>query len=210
MYLGQYYDKVFSSLPEEDRDTKGGTLQIHMVICFGKSLQYGSTYVYQSLPRLLSIWFDYGTRLLHVTNSSVQEERKAKLLQMTHLIDSCLERLPAYIFLTAFSQIISRICHPQREVYMELKDIIIKLLVQYPQQTLWMIISVMKSSYNVRAKRCAEIFADIKLKRSNPTLPKLIQDFTTLAEKLIELCNKQVNSDVTTTTVSALLRTLPR
>lgn len=116
VYLAQYYDKVFNTYSVEDQDAKGSDMQIHMINYFGKSLQYGSTYVYQSMPRLLSIWFDYGTRLLDVTNSSIREERKTNLLKMTKLIDLFLERLPAYIFLTAFSQLVSRICHPQKEV----------------------------------------------------------------------------------------------
>lgn len=116
VYLGQYYDRIFKTLSEEDRDAKGSEMQIHMINYFGKSLQYGSVYIYQSLPRLLSIWFDYGTRLLDVTVSQIKEERKNNLLKMTKLIDSFLERLPAYIFLTALSQLVSRICHPQKEV----------------------------------------------------------------------------------------------
>lgn len=208
VYLAQYYDKVFNALSEEDRDAKGSDMQIHMINYFGKSLQYGSAYVYQSMPRMLSIWFDYGTRLLDISNTSVREERQNNLLKMTRLIDSFLERLPAYIFLTAFSQLVSRICHPQKEVYVELKAIIIKLLLHYPQQTLWMIISVVKSSYDVRAKRCSEIFSDSKLR--TPEMLRLIRDFTALAEKLIELCNKEISDDVNTASVNILLRSLPR
>lgn len=116
MCLAQYYDKIFQNYSEEDRDAKGSEIQLRMIHNFGKSLQYGSNYVYQSMPRLLSIWFDYGTRLLDVTLSSVKDDRKNTLLKMTKLIDSFLERLPAFVFLTAFSQLVSRICHPQREV----------------------------------------------------------------------------------------------
>nr|CAI5838056.1 unnamed protein product [Callosobruchus analis] len=193
---------------EKNRDTKGNDFQLYMINFFGKSLLYGTDYVYQSMPRLLSIWFDYGSRILEVTNLIIKEERRSVLLNMTRLIDSFLERLPPYVFLTAFSQLISRICHPQKEVYGELKLIIIKLLHHYPQQCLWMIISVIKSSYPVRSKRCAEILSDPRLKSS--TLTKLIRDFTSLAEKLIELCNKEIPGDVTTSNVSSLLRSLPR
>ncbi|VEN56457.1 unnamed protein product, partial [Callosobruchus maculatus] len=206
--LAQYYDKLLQNMSVEDRDTKGNDFQLYMMNFFGKSLLYGTDYVYQSMPRLLSIWFDYGSRILEVTNPAVREERRSVLLSMTRLIDNFLEKLPPYVFLTAFSQLISRICHPQKEVYGELKLIIIKLLHHYPQQCLWMIISVIKSSYPVRSKRCAEILSDPRLKSS--TLTKLIRDFTSLAEKLIELCNKEIPGDVTTANVSSLLRTLPR
>lgn len=114
--MAQYYDKIFQTYTDEERDSKGGDIQLYMINYFGKSLQYGTTYIYQSMPRLLSIWFDYGTRFLAVTDNSIKEERKTLLFRMTKLIDSFLERLPTYVFLTAFSQLVSRICHPQREV----------------------------------------------------------------------------------------------
>lgn len=116
MRLAQYYDKIFQTLPPQERDTKGNETQLWIINCFGKSLHYGTTYIYQSMPCLLSIWFDYGTRMLDITHSAIKEERKAILLQMTKLIDSFLESLPPYVFLTAFSQLVSRICHPQKEV----------------------------------------------------------------------------------------------
>lgn len=71
-----------------------------------------------------------------------------------------------------------------------------------------MIISVIKSSYTVRMKRCAEILSDNRLKST--ALIKLVKDFTSLAEKLIELCNKDIPPDVNSTSVSTLLRSLPR
>ncbi|XP_050294547.1 serine/threonine-protein kinase ATR [Anthonomus grandis grandis] len=206
--LAQYQDRIFQNYSAEERDTKANELQLHIVHNFGKSLYYGTTYVYQSMPRLLSIWFDYGTRLLDVTNNTVKEERRNILIKMTKIIDSFLNKLPAYVFLTSFSQIISRIAHPQKEVYMQLKAIIIKLMQHYPQQCLWMISSVIKSSYPIRAKRCAEILGDPRLKTQS--MSRLIKDFTSLTEKLIELCNKEIPTDVSKTTVSLLVRALPR
>ncbi|CAH0564186.1 unnamed protein product [Brassicogethes aeneus] len=206
--LAQYYDRIFQTHSDEERDTKCASIQLHMINYFLKSLQFGTEFIYQSLPRILSIWFDFGTRLLDVTSNTVKEERKNMLFKMTKLIDDSLKRLPAYIFLTAFSQIISRICHPQKEVHQELKSIIIKLLQHYPQQCLWMIISVVKSSYAIRSKRCMEILNDSNLKTGS--MLKLVKDFTSLAEKLIELCNKEIPADVSSTKVSQLLRALPR
>lgn len=34
-----------------------------MINYFGKSLEFGCEYIYQSLPRMLSCWLDYGTKL---------------------------------------------------------------------------------------------------------------------------------------------------
>jgi serine/threonine-protein kinase ATR len=38
------------------------------------------------------------------------------IAQMTEIIKTYSERLPHYLYLTAFSQIVSRICHPVKEV----------------------------------------------------------------------------------------------
>ncbi|XP_060518372.1 serine/threonine-protein kinase ATR isoform X2 [Cylas formicarius] len=206
--LAQYQDRILQSFTDEEKDVKANDLQLHIVNNFGKSLNFGTNYVYQSMPRLLSIWFDYGTRFLDITNTNVKTERKHVLVKMSMLIDTFLEKLPPYIFLTSFSQIISRISHPQAEVYKVLKSIIVKLMLHYPQQCLWMISSVIKSSYPMRAKRCAEILNDSRLRTT--AMLKLFKDFTSLAEKLIDLCNKEIPPDVNSTTVSLLVKALPR
>lgn len=54
--LAQYYDKLFSNMNVDERDVKRGDILLNIINCFGKSLQYGSTYIYQSMPRMLSIW----------------------------------------------------------------------------------------------------------------------------------------------------------
>ncbi|KAK4874516.1 hypothetical protein RN001_013876 [Aquatica leii] len=212
--LAQYYDRIFQTLPETEKERD--EIGILMINYFGRSLLYGSEFIYQSMPRMLSIWFDYGTDVFNLssgmsisrTGGRGKAEKENTLLQMTKLIDTFLDRLPAYIFLTAFSQIVSRICHPQKQVYMELKSIIVKLILQYPQQTLWMLISVIKSRCTVRSRRCSEILSDGRLK--TPAMIKLIGDFTKLAEKLIELCNIEIPNKVKVTYVSSLSRSLPR
>lgn len=73
---------------------------------------------------------------------------------------------------------------------------------------MWMIISVIKSGYSMRSKRCAEILGDCRLR--NPAMVKLVTDFTKLAEKLIELCNRDIPENVNVASINTLLRTLPR
>jgi len=84
------------------------------------------------------------------------------------LMKGIIDRLPPYQFLIAFSQLISRICHPNSQVfnhleanwfcvhfsvvvyffiivlYIILQEIILKLLENYAQQALWMMIAVSK------------------------------------------------------------------
>jgi len=51
------------------------------------------------------------------------------------------------MFLTAFSQLVSRICHPYPDVFKHLKTIIVYMLLVYSQQSLWMLMPVYKVSF---------------------------------------------------------------
>lgn len=46
------------------------------------------------------------------------------------------------MWLTAFSQLISRICHPSSQVQNTLCTILVKLISAYPQHCLWMMASI--------------------------------------------------------------------
>lgn len=154
---------------------------------------------------------DYGTRIAETNatdSAQAKGVKKKTLVTMIDLMDKFLDRLPSYMFLSAFSQLVSRICHPVREVYLHIKSIFIKLIFKYPQQSMWMLLAISKSTYAMRTKRCQEVLQDQRLKNSN--VMKLIYDFNRLAEKLIELCNKNISDGISVTSVNAILRQLPR
>ncbi|XP_024944291.1 serine/threonine-protein kinase ATR isoform X2 [Cephus cinctus] len=201
-----YFETIVDKMTDEEKDIKGRDLQIHMMNNYGKSLQYGCKYVHQSIPRMLTIWLDYGSRAQ--THSSTMKSRLDTLLKMTRIMDVYFDRLPAFIWLTAFSQLVSRICHPAKEVQNTLCFILVKLIVAYPQHCLWMMASVFKSSYPMRQRRCQEILNHPKLK--TPELYKLVQDFDKLWERLIELSNKNIPEGTNTASITTLSKTLPR
>ena len=64
--------------------------QVYMINYFGKSLHYGCEYIYQSMPRMLSIWLDFGTRLAQDIkpgcNMAILSERLNALTRMSSLI----------------------------------------------------------------------------------------------------------------------------
>ncbi|XP_026488273.2 serine/threonine-protein kinase ATR-like [Vanessa tameamea] len=198
--LGSYYEKA-SSTESAANSSALWARRLYALNSYGKALQYGHKYLYQSMPRMLSIWLDVEVTAADTSIHSI-------LAQMTEIIKTYSERLPTYLFLTAFSQIISRICHPVKEVYQQLKAIIVKLVLAYPQQSLWMSLSVLQSGYAVRARRCADVFAAPALRE--PPARRLLHDFTALAERLIELCNNPLPAAGSSTTVSAIVRGLPR
>lgn len=54
------------------------------------------------------------------------------------------DNLAPYQFLTAFSQLISRVCHSSNEVFTVLKTIVAKVFLAYPQQAMWLMTAVSK------------------------------------------------------------------
>jgi len=104
-----------------------------------------------------------------------------------------------YVLLTAFSQIISRVCHENMEVWNLLREMIGNIICTHPHQTLWMIMAVTKSSYEMRKSRCVTIFRSVE--RKKPELKPLITNYTLLADRLIELCVKEIEKTHTVSLV---------
>ena len=55
-----------------------------------------------------------------------------------------MDNLPAFVFMTALPQLLSRLGHPNRKVFLLLKNILTVLLRSFPQQSLWAIQAVAK------------------------------------------------------------------
>ncbi|XP_053684897.1 serine/threonine-protein kinase ATR-like [Sabethes cyaneus] len=204
VHLAQYLDKLYVTFSADDQNTaKGWELLQEIMTYYGKSMMYGYTYIYQSMPRVLSIWLD-------CTSRGFNNDSYRKICSnMNKLALKFSETLSPYFFFTAFSQLISRVAHPSIDVYQVLKAIIVKLILHYPQQTLWMMLSVYKSSYANRVKRCHEIFHDKKLAKTS--IQKLINDFNAMAEKFIELTNKNLdNVKDMKFKVSSVVKSLPK
>ncbi|XP_035920016.1 serine/threonine-protein kinase ATR [Anopheles stephensi] len=219
--LAQYIDKLYSSCPASEQNSANcWEMMFEVMKCYGKSMMFGSSYIYQSMPRVLSIWLDSTAKTMQKSedaSSSAAVMSRKIALSMNKLANKFKDTLSPYFFFTAFSQLISRVAHPSQDTFYVLKGIIVKLLLNYPQQTLWMMLSVYKSSYTNRVRRCVEIFNDRQLLQVEP-MQKLIKDFNALAERLIELTNKDIpgpakgmrSSNPVKITVSSLVSALPK
>ncbi|XP_055847877.1 serine/threonine-protein kinase ATR isoform X1 [Episyrphus balteatus] len=187
VHLAQYLEKMYAAKSEAEQNSDAGKNMLFDIMgYYARSMKAGNESMYQSMPRLLSIWFDFTSQMGEndIPNMSIQHT----CAKMTELVSKCCDLLPTYIFYSAFSQILSRICHPSLAVFEVLKTIIILLLEKYPHQSLWMLLPVLKSSYTMRAKRCRLILSDKRL--SKREIIKYVDDFNSLSEKLIQLTTK--------------------
>ncbi|XP_072524827.1 serine/threonine-protein kinase ATR [Salminus brasiliensis] len=208
-YLAQYYDKLMPMITDNKMEKQGNVIR-YIVTYFGKALQFGNQYIYQAMPRMLTLWLDFGAKVYEVEKAgrSDRSQMRADLSKINTVISEHTSNLSPYQFLTAFSQLISRVCHSNDEVFSVLMEIVAKVFLAYPQQAMWMMTAVSKSSYPTRMNRCKEILKKaVSLKSS---FGKFIEDANRLTDKLVELCNKPVDGNSSTLSMSIHFKLLKR
>uniref|UniRef100_A0A8C4H1Z7 Serine/threonine-protein kinase ATR n=1 Tax=Dicentrarchus labrax TaxID=13489 RepID=A0A8C4H1Z7_DICLA len=207
-YLAKYYDKVMPMVTDNKLEKQGNLIR-YIVTYFGKALQFGNQYIYQAMPRMLSLWLDFGAKVCECEKAGRPDRQmRQELGKINTAVSEHCANLAPYQFLTAFSQLISRVCHSSDEVFTVLMTIVAKVFLAYPQQAMWLMTAVSKSSYPMRMNRCNQILKKaISLKQS---LEKFIGDANRLTDKLLELCNKPVDGNSTTLSMSVHFKQLKR
>jgi len=184
-YLGRYYLKLHESekaLPvgkQANAYLAGETAKL-VVENYLRSTVYGTTYYYRTIPKLLTLWLDMG---MDVVNSQPRLSKDKDLHQhkvnyLDHLNKYikryASERMPAYSWYMAFSQIITRISHPNPSVWEVLQLIIVKVAGQYPQQALWSLLAVQYSQQAERRTRGTSIMQKLRVSSIGSTKNKEI------------------------------------
>ncbi|KAJ3161128.1 serine/threonine-protein kinase M1 [Geranomyces michiganensis] len=201
-YLGRYLDKT----------------NIEHMACkyYAEALRCGSRYIYQTLPRLLTIWLELGQTpgtMGAADTARTSDARVAKFFSVFKIMRRLNEKIQAYKVLTAISQIASRIGHQNANVHQILENMLVNLVMVFPQQAIWQLMAVGRSTAKTRAARIAAVFAKA---RNNPMMnessnvPDLIQQGQRLTEYLIDLCNYPIAQRDNTLSVSRHFRALNR
>ena len=167
-YLGKHYNKLLESEkakpPGKQAQTfiQGETAKL-VIENYLRSLAFGAKYIYQTMPRILTLWLDLGFESEHSLDPEYGNDetfRSHTMAQRRKLLGACnsqirkyVDRLPAFAWYTALSQIVARICHTNQAVYNILVDIVTKVVVQHTAQALWTLLAVVKSFSKDRASR---------------------------------------------------------
>lgn len=195
--LAQYYERAITTLKtDDDKIKKGGEFKVRAVYNYARSLEQGCEYVYKSLPCLLTIWLDLGTEYgnnnqTRTYSGAALEAVKNSLTEMNEIIQNMCHLLPTFLFLPVYSQLMSRVCHPDPEVFEVIKEIATLVLAAYPQQVLWMTVAVCKSTNGLRAKRCRDILNSAILKSTFSK--KYLDDFLLMTDKFLHLTDSPLS-----------------
>ncbi|EKD14277.1 phosphatidylinositol 3 [Drepanopeziza brunnea f. sp. 'multigermtubi' MB_m1] len=216
-YLGRHYNKLLESEkalpPDRQNDTllTGETAKL-VIENYLRALTYGTKYLYQTLPRILTLWLDLGsqvqTPVKHGTKeyaAKINELRKGHLDGIHLRFNKYITRTPAYMFYTALPQIVARIAHSNNEVYKYLQTMIHKVVSTYPQQALWTLLAVCTSTQSDRRTRGGSILQNLRSAKkpdSNIDIRALIKNGEKLTEQLLLACNSGDFQGNRTTTAS--------
>ncbi|KAJ5622049.1 hypothetical protein N7528_005281 [Penicillium herquei] len=218
-YLGKHYNKILDS---EKAKPMGKEAQIYLsgeatklvIDNYLRSLTYGSKYVFQTLPKLLTLWLEHASIVdqpidpKRGDNEDFQRHTKAqrqKSLDEMHaqLKKYIASRLQPALLFTILPQVVARICHPNNTVYELLARIVAKAVHFFPQQGLWTVLAVVKSSNKDRAAKgynCLQKITDFNTKHKtdipSADIRRMINTGQKFSEELLQLCNARVEDRV--------------
>lgn len=183
-----------------------------VLLFYAKGLHRGHKNLFQALPRLLTLWFEFGS--IYQRRSSSIKDMKSIHARVLSVMRGCLKDLPPYHWLTVLPQLVSRICHQNDEIVRLVKLLITSVLQKFPQQALWIMAAVSKSTVPSRREAAAEIIqAARKGSNQGSGSSNLFAQFATLIDHLIRLCFHSGQSKARainiSTEFSALKRMMP-
>ncbi|KAG0156529.1 hypothetical protein PDIDSM_3708 [Penicillium digitatum] len=191
-YLGKHYNKILES---EKAKPMGKEAQIYLsgeatklvIDNYLRSLTYGTKYVFQTLPKLLTLWLEHASIIEQPIDpkrgdneefqNHTQAQRKKSLDEMHAQLKKFIDkRLQAALLFTILPQVVARICHPNITVYDLLTRIVAKAVRNFPQQGLWTVLAV---DYGNKSKGESSAASEIR---------RMITQGTKFSEELLQLC----------------------
>ncbi|ODH48741.1 hypothetical protein GX48_05176 [Paracoccidioides brasiliensis] len=213
-YLGRHYTKILDSekskpLGKEAQIYLSGEASKLVIDNFLRSLAHGNKYVFQTLPKILTLWLEHASAVdqpfdpKRGDNEEFQQysmaQRKKCLDDMHTQLRKYFNRIPAALLFTILPQVVARICHSNSTVYSILTQVVVKTANSFPQQALWTVLAVLKSSSRDRASRgmsCLQKITEANRKTktdiSVSDLRNIINQGQKFSEELLKLCNIRI------------------
>lgn len=153
--LGKYYSKIM-----ESQDDTSGFYEQQIIRLYLKALALGPSYIFEALPKLITIWLDFSQR------PSKSREAQRKLVQIMHDIQTYRTSMPVYVWFTCITQLLSRITHSHQPSADLILQIIELLITTYPKHSLWYVLSHVKSKDLQRKERVAKILTSVQQEKN--------------------------------------------
>ncbi|GBF64420.1 kinase [Trichophyton mentagrophytes] len=227
-YLGKHYAKILESekskpLGKEGQKYLSGEASKLVINSYLRSLTFGNKYVSQTLPKVLTLWLEHAAAVdqpfdpKRGDNEDFQKhnmsQRKKNLDEMHSQLKKYISRISPALLFTILPQVVARICQSNTTVYNTLTSMIVRPVVAFPQQGLWTVLALLKSSSKDRASRGITILQKItESARKSRTEPPagdirlIINQGQKLSEELLGLCLARIEEKSSKVSLSKSLR----
>ncbi|KAI9663334.1 MAG: serine/threonine-protein kinase M1 [Alyxoria varia] len=206
-YLGRFYNKLLESersLPPARQSMRylNGEMGKLVIENYLRSLIFGCKYIFQSLPKLLTLWLELGEQVMKPMSREVPDDvrtramdSRPKIMEITNKqIKKYSEKIIPYVFYTALSQMISRVGHPNSDVSELLTAILVKVATAHPQQALWSLLAIIKAQSHDRVKRGTNILNKLKDRGKTVRNEGMSHDLRSLVAQGQKLSDELVNA----------------
>ncbi|KAN0060681.1 hypothetical protein ACQY0O_007339 [Thecaphora frezii] len=204
-YFGHFQDTHDNVLPN-------ATMQrFNVCKALLRSAQMGTKFFYRTLPRVLTIWMEIASdpaiikatssRSGNASSSAVQENFET-FRRLNQTLAKYSRKLQPFQWLAVFPQLVARIVQKNDEAWRVLLDIILQVVLAYPQQAMWSMVAGSHSKDTERRKRFEAIVSAVasKSQGSHPQLREVTRIVTgsqKLAKELLRLCDYEVPRQTT-------------
>lgn len=163
---------------------------------YRESLKYGTRFLFQSLPRMMTLWYTFGFECSSSLHRRVAKNTVATVSRdITAHMKEARSSVPPHVWLAVLPQLISQILHPDRNVQAITKAIILRTLVAFPQQVMWALAAVLKSNIQNRRGVAREIISSAsKQKTLSLATRDVLHRFESFVDQLKKLCNYDVGN----------------
>lgn len=157
---------------------------------YGASLKYGVKHMFQSLPRMLTVWFNTFLELkfLH-ENDSTPANIKQGIARLQKDLDDTIAnlQLPPYEWYTVLTQLVSRLGYGNET----LVGIVADIFSAYPQQTIWRLSTALftKAAGRRGEERKSDAEKIIRLGNRNNITGAINDEYKTVITGLMELAD---------------------
>lgn len=120
---------------------------------YARALCNGHSRIFEALPRMLTVWFDYYTSL---DDSTSGYRGVAIETEVRDAVRKSFQNIPLYMWMTAIPQLMSRILHNRKPVREELSVILARVLCEFPDESFWTVVPSSQLKLSVPRKKATE------------------------------------------------------
>jgi cell cycle checkpoint protein MEC1 len=209
-YLGRYFNKLLDLKASNSQTTNpkdiSGENEKKVVLFYTKTIYYGTKYLFEALPKLLTVWLDFAESIQEVpsdlpdsTKITVLSERKKNLQAIHDEIQKIGDKFPKYYWYTVFSQLLSRILHSNKVTSQIIISLAHHVVQEYPSHALWSVLAQYKSTQSDRSKkgkRIIELFASSDSSNTSFSNTTILQSSKQLFNQLISVSKRTLPAKV--------------